>query len=224
MFSQCDPGASDVWRPSDRIQPRKPASARGRDRSTAPENGVEIMCLYSIRGGFPAYMCHPRNWAAICFAYLADSLAGCRIVLFSRLHRNILTISINRWPSSLGLLFNTPEAPATEHRDRWFSWEISTMFLFLVNPLNPLHQHPPPRFSFPIASKYSLGLVACFHPVSVSLARATWNELNIFLNILAYHRSFLNWWSCGQIRSLARNFNNQPQCSKTQWSVTNGHH
>ena len=61
MFSQCDPGASDVWRPSDRIQPRKPASARGRDRSTAPENGVEIMCLYSIRGGFPAYMCHPRN-------------------------------------------------------------------------------------------------------------------------------------------------------------------
>lgn len=100
--------------------------ARGRDRSTAPENGVEIVSLCSIMDSKETIQSlyypwqHPRrppihvsstklNCDLLCSLLHWQILLQAVAVLFSGLHRNILTIyiSINHRPSSIRVLFNT---------------------------------------------------------------------------------------------------------------------
>ena len=107
MFSlRCDSGSSHVWKPkidlqqnmmyisslSDRIQPQTGQRAPAIDRPLPRTGWKSCICFC-----FPYSVIQEIKLRFV----LTDSLAQAVAVLFSRLHRNILTISINQRPSSI---------------------------------------------------------------------------------------------------------------------------
>lgn len=140
MFSlQCDTRTSHVWKPKIdlqqnmiyRIQPCKPASARCCDRSRSIDRPLPRTGWKSCRCTATAATPHKSvlhefelRFVFLTWLVLWQAVA----VLFFRLHRNILTISINHWPSSIrAAIFNTREAPATS--TAWYIDALAERFL-----------------------------------------------------------------------------------------------